>query len=1010
MSQLNLKTKKRLKQVKIQFLYISPEQTGRINIKLDLRSDLYSLGCVFYEMITDSTPFYDDKVSNMINNHISKKPSIPAQYKEIQFEVIWKIIFKLLNKNSDDRYLSIHSLLKDLNKCLDMFRNTNTIQDFKLDTSFGSNQFKISDKVFGRNNEINEISDYIKLSEESRAKLLLVSGDSGIGKTSLIDEVGKLIKNDSCYFLDGKFDININKPYSVFIEVFTKYVKEKISEKDELLTEFKNNVIKFLGNNYDALINLVPSIDMIFDNKNLKNFQIIDEKTCYSVFQKFIEAILYTDKNLTIFIDDFQWADEASIKLIKHLLNSIKSNQLSIMIAFRPNELNNNAKEAVHTFKNGEVEFKELQVKPISQLNISNILIESFKFYEEEVKELSNVIFDKTGGSPFFVIQFIKLLYNNGILIFDMENGRWIFNINETRNINCTDNTVSFVLENIKKLSRKTIDLMILASCIGDNFDLKLLAEVSNQSLADTYIELIPAVNDKFLTMDSGYYKLIEFSDICKGNVIFRFSHDRIREALYKINSNEEKLKKHLAIGEILVKNELYIVEGVKHINIGLENLDNQNDLTKYVKLNYEAGKIALHKAAYADAYVFFTKANKLLNDNAWEEEPDLAFNINLELLKMEFIRKKDLNKADELFDTLMVHAKDINDKHRIYEIKIKYTISMSEIDKAEKYTSEYLNMIGIDFNFNPSKEEVRIEKEKFLKKIPKDNIKMLYDLPRMKNKVIESVLDILCELQAIEYSFKPLAYEMLIYKVIELSLEYGNCGASCLAYCSYGVILIKNHKLIDEGYEFGKLAYELIDQLNEYYYKARIALSYGFCINIHKNNGKNSLKYFKSAEKLFSEQGNTPNVGYAIVGLAQIKTACGENLKDIYYELQENLYKSEEINFKPIVLFITELMDYVKVLRGMSNHKEKIVDCVDKEEVTVVNGNPYINFINYTVRARSQYMFGDYKESVESSRGAEKLAWMFVSEFQYINHYFYYSLALVKLYYEAEGDDKKIT
>ena len=910
--------------------YISPEQTGRMKIKADFSSDFYSLGCIFYEMITGYTPFYDNNISNVIYNHISKKPIVPPECNNNDFKVIWKIILKLLNKNPEERYLNTCSLVKDLNKCLDLYINTNTINDFKLDSSFASNQFKISNKIFGRTRELNEISEYFNLSKKNTSKLLIVSGDSGVGKSVLIKEAGKLIQNEGYHFLNGKFDTNINEPYSAFIQIFTKYIKEKVSENDNVLTEFKNNLIEHLGSNYDTLINLIPSIDMIIQNMSEENSQIVDEKICHLVFQKFIEVILYTDKKLTIFIDDFQWADEASINLLEYILNNMKSNKLLIIIAFRTNELKNKAKDAVYRFKNEKFDSKELQLKPISSINISSILTESFYFYKEEVKELSRVIFEKTGGSPFFVKQFIKLLYNNKVLVFDVKNGRWVFNINKAININCTDNMIDFVLENIKKLRSRTIELISLAACIGDNFKLKLLAEISNQSLADTYIELMSAVNENFLTIDSGYYNLVEFSNISTGNVVFRFSHDRIKNAFYNINSNEEKLNEHLLIGKILVKNNLYLLDGVKHINIGIEKIDNRDDLKKYAKLNYEAGKVALSKGAYVDAYMYFTKAKDLLNINDWKEEYKLAFNINLELLRTEYIRKN-LEKADELFQILMSYSNNIYEKYKVYVLKIKYTISMYEISSAEKYTSEFLSMIGIYVNFDPSKEEVKIEKKKILKKLPKENIKKLFDLPKIENKVIESVLEILNELQAAEYTIKPLAYEMLVYKVIELSLEYGNSASSCLTYCFDGVILIKNYKLIEEGYEFGKLAYKLSNKFNKAYYKARVLLNSGFYINFHKDNVKNSLKYLERAEKLFSDQGNTTNVGFTITGITLIKAVFGEDLKEVHCKLQENLHKCKSINFRSGILIITELIKYIESLLGGFNYN------YDKEKKSTV-------------------------------------------------------------------------
>lgn len=977
--------------------YISPEQTGRMNIKADFSSDFYSLGCVFYEIITGYTPFYDNNISNVIYNHISKKTIVPDEYNKQELEIIWKIILKLLNKNPDNRYLNMYSLIKDLNKCLNLYVNTNTISDFKLNSSFGSNQFKISDKVFGRTDELKEISNYFKLSERNIAKLLIVSGDSGIGKSVLVKEAGKLIENEGYYFLNGKFDSSINKPYGALIEAFTNYIKKKASENNEELTKFKNTLIEYLGSNYDKITNLIPAIDIIIENKSGKNYQIEDRKICNLIFGKFIEAILYTDKKLTIFIDDFQWADEASIKLIKYLFNNIKSNRLLFIIAFKTNELKDEAKEAIYGFKNGKLSFKALQLKPINKNNINSILTESFNFYEEEVEELSSVIFEKTGGSPFFVKQFIKLLYNNGVLVFDVKHGKWIYNINKAININCTDNMIDFVLENIKKLRSKTIELITLAACIGNSFTLKFLSEISNQTSADTYIELMPAVSENFLTIDSGYYNLVEFSNISTGNVVFRFSHDKIINAFYNIISTEEKINKHLIIGENLVKNKLYLLEGVKHINIGIQKLDDNHNFTKYVKLNYEAGKMALSKAAYDDAYIFFTKAKDLLCENSWENEYELTFNINWELLRMEYIRKS-IDKADKLFDVLIVQAKDIDEKYKTYELKIKYKISIYEIDEAEKYTLEFLEMIGMYINFNATKEEVIAEKNKLLRKSSNDNIKELHNLPKIKNKLIESALYLLSDLLTIEFPMKPMNFEMIVYKIIQFSLEYGNSGASYFAYCLYGLILIKNDKLIEEGYEYGRLAYNLSSDFEDSYYEARILGSFAFSIYFHKKNIKNSLKYLMKAEKLLYYQGDISNLGFNINLTALVMAAYGDNLTEIYDALKVYLCKEESINYKSGILVISQLINYVEVLLGKSKYKNRPLEDI---------GSISFKFFGYTAKARNEYLFGEYELSVKSSREAEKVANGFVSNMQYIDHYFNYSLALACLYFKAQGEAK---
>lgn len=981
--------------------YISPELTGRININPDFRADLYSLGCLFYEIYTEEILFYDKDVSKVIYNHISKLPEISMQNEN---NVISKIILKLLNKNPEDRYPSAYSLIKDLKKSLYMLKEGHSIEDFELDREYSSSEFKISNKIFGRTKEINQIYSFYEKSDTSNTKVIFIYGESGIGKSSVAVEAGKLIKGEKSYFIKGKFNNDINKPYGAFIQAFTEFVKESLLEKQEAIDELKYTIEEFLGSNCEALIKLIPIFRLILDKKETESEISIDEKTVDLVIKKLITAIINTNRRLTIFIDDLQWVDDASLKLIKYLAASVKSDKFLLIIAYRSNEINSKVNETVENIKANEVT-EQIRIKPLSKLAIEKLLTESFKFYEEEVGELSSVIFDKTGGSPFFIMQFLKLLYNKKYLSFNMKNGRWTFNISKIININCTDNVVSYVMENIRRLHGETINLMMLAACIGNDFDLKFLAKISSRSFADTYMELIPAVNDKFLTIDAGYYNEVDFSDICRGNVIYRFSHDRIRKTLYDINSAEDKMKTHLIIGEHLVENNLYLIEGVKHINIGAQYMEKKDKSGKFAKLNYEAGKIALSKAAYEDAHEFFEKAKEFLDGGDWKGEFRLTFNINLELLRMEYIRKS-LEAAELLAEELLEHSEEISEMRAVYELRIKYCIAMNQISKAEKYTEEFLKIVNINLNFNPTTEEFEIVKNNFKQKIAKITTEEIYSFDKIKDETIKSVLDILSELQWVEAATKPLVFELIIYKAIELSIKYGNGIASCISYCQYGWLLTAKYKLADRGYEFGELSYNLVQQFNNPYYKARIAFMFGAAINLHKNLFVSSLEYLSKRIKLFSDKGNTTNIGYALIFEGLIKGIITNDLKKYHSYISENLELVKLMNFNSGTLIFTELLHYTEKLMDIED-ETALKAWKDNSDIYAKEKNPVIQIYCFSALIRSQYMFGEFSAAVETGRDALKILYIQNGTFQQLEIYEYYCLALSEMYFRAAGTEK---
>lgn len=981
--------------------YISPELTGRINISVDFRSDLYSLGCLFYEIYTGKILFYDKDVSKVIYNHISKLPGITTQNED---NVISKIILKLLNKNPEDRYPSAYSLIRDLKKSLYMLKEGHSIEDFELDKEYGSSEFKISNKIFGRTKEINQVFNCYEKSNTSNTKVIFIYGESGIGKSSVAVEAGKLIKGEKSYFIKGKFNNDINKPYGAFIQAFTEFVRENLLEKEESIDELKYTIEELLGSNCEALIKLIPIFKLILDKNETESEISIDEKTVNLVTHKLITAIINANRRLTIFIDDLQWADDASLKLIKYLAASVKSDKFLLIIAYRSNEINSKVNEIVENIKaNSGTE--QISVKPLSKLVIEKLLTESFKFYEEEVEELSSVICDKTGGSPFFIVQFLKLLYNKKYISFNMKNGRWTFNISKIININCTDNVVSYVMENIKRLQGETIRLMTLAACIGNDFDLKFLAKISKKSHADTYIELIPAVNDKFLTIDAGYYNEVDFSDICKGDVIYRFSHDKIRKTLYDINSVEDKMKIHIIIGEYLAENNLYLLEGVKHINIGAQYMEREEKSVKFAKLNYEAGKIALSKAAYADAYEFFEKANEFLDGGDWDGEFRLTFNIKLELLRMEYIRA-DLEAAEFLVEELLKHSKKISEMRAVYELRIKYNISMNQISKAEQYTAEFLKAVNIDLNFNPSNEEFEIVKNNFKQKIAEITSEEIYSLDKVKDETVKAVLDILSELQWIEYVTKPLVFELILYKSIELSVEYGNSLGSCISYCQYGWLLTAKYKLADRGYEFGELSYKLVQQFNDPYYKARIAFTFGGVINHHKKLFVSSLEYLSKSIKLFSDKGNTTTVGYALIFEGLIKGIITNDLKKYHSYVSENLGLVKSMNFNSGTLIFTELLHYTEKLMDIEN-ETALKAWKDNSDIFAKEKNSVIQIYYFSALIRSQYIFGEFSAAVETGRNAFKIVHIVNGTFQQLEIYEYYCLALSEMYFRAAGTEK---
>ncbi len=646
--------------------YISPEQTGRMNRGIDYRTDLYSLGVTFYELLTGELPFKSKDAMELVHCHIAKAPPsmkklhsnsllIKEREKEIP-QVLSDIVIKLMAKNAEDRYQSALGLKYDLELCLKQIKEVEKIESFEIAQRDICNRFIISEKLYGRETEVHKLLAAFDRVSNGNSELILVAGFSGIGKTALVNEVHKPIVKQRGYFIKGKFDqYNRNIPLSAFVQAFKDLIGQLLTESDSQLSIWKNLILQALGDNGQVIIDVIPELENIIGKQPYAPELSGDaaQNRFNLLFQKFIQVFTTKEHPLVIFLDDLQWADSASLKLMQLLLSESKTGYLLMIGAYRDNEvfpahplmLTLNEASKIGTTINTII------LKPLNKASLTELVADTLSCSKHLAKPLTNIIYQKTKGSPFFATQFLKALHHDGLINFDNQAGYWQCNINKVRSAALTDDVVEFTSIQLRKLPESTQDVLKLAACIGNQFDLETLAILSEKSKEETAACLWKALQKGLILPQSDVYKFFiqaenqEINSQTAKVAKYKFLHDRIQQAAYSLIPEEKKQKTHWQIGQALLRIiseeqlEEIIFEVVNQLNNGLKFCEQDaTNKEKIARLNLQAGLKAKESTAYAAAVSYFSQGISLLACDFWEHQYKLSFELYRQLAEAEYL------------------------------------------------------------------------------------------------------------------------------------------------------------------------------------------------------------------------------------------------------------------------------------------------------------------------------------------------------------------------------------
>ncbi|MDZ8264113.1 AAA family ATPase [Nostoc sp. ChiQUE01b] len=1010
--------------------YLSPEQTGRMNRGIDYRSDFYSLGVTFFELLTGELPFKSNEPMELVYCHLAKLPLQLHSLNPNIPPILSEIIGKLMAKNAEDRYQSALGLKYDLEICWRQWRETGRIDVFELGVRDICDRFIIPEKLYGRQAEVESLLAVFDRVAQGNTEMILVAGFSGIGKTAVINEVHKPIVRQRGYFIKGKYDqFQRNIPLRAFVQAFRDLMGQLLSETDAQLEQWKATILTVLGENAQVIIEVIPELEKIIGQQppvpELSG--TAGQNRFNLLFHKFIQVFTTKEHPLVIFLDDLQWADSASLKLMQFLMNETEIHYMLVIGAYRDNEVYP-AHPLMLTL--GEIHknkacFNTITLAPFTHTDLNYLITDALKCNLKNAKSLTDLVYQKTQGNPLFANQFLKLLHEEELINYNFDMGHWQCDIAQVRALAFTDDLVEFMVLQLQKLPEATQKVLQLAACIDNQFDLAILAIVHEKSLSETAADLWKALQEGLIVPTTEVYKFYQqesgesviasdFWMVDSGLCSYKFLHDRVQQAAYSLIPERLKQAVHLKIGRLILRNisleqrEEYLFKLVNQLNLGVELITQPEEREELAKLNLTASHKARISTAYEAAVEYTNFGIKLLTEDCWQYQYELAltlYSTSAEIANL----NGDFEQMEQRVKVILENGKTVIDQVKAYEVKILSQVAQNRMPEAIKTGLQVLKLLGIELPEQATLEDINRGLQETQLALEGKAIEDLLELKLMTEPDKLAAMNILINIAAAAYLASPELYPLILFKQVNLSLNYGNTANSLYGYSCYGMILCGIVGDIDSGYQFGQLTLKLLDKLNAKEFIAKTYMIVYGCLNHWKQHIRELLHPIQSAYYSGVETGDLEFAGYCASNYCLSSYFAGKELSYLAEEIANYSQGLAQLRQEPS-LHKNELYRQVvlNLLSKNQNPCRLIGDAYNEETMLPLHqqGNDQAMICSlYFHKLVLCYFFAEYTHAIENAELAENYLESLVGSLNVPLFHFYDSLSQLAVYSDASED-----
>jgi PAS domain S-box-containing protein len=1059
--------------------YMAPEQTGRMNRSIDSRSDLYALGVTLYEMLTGTLPFSASDPMEWVHCHIARRPLPPDRRSEAVPAPVSAIVMKLLAKTAEERYQTAAGVQADLQRCLDKLEGSrprdpllwrarirlrqspgettsfteasldrqralhpdnengdpDVITPFPLGQHDTPDRLRIPEKLYGRDREIETLlASFGQVVANGRPELVLVSGYSGIGKSSVVNELHKVLVPPRGLFASGKFDqYKRNIPYWTLAQAFQSLVRPLLAESEVELSKWREALREAVGPNGRLIIDLVPELELIVGQPpTVPDLPPQDAKARFHlVFRRFIGVFARAEHPLALFVDDLQWLDSGTLDFFEDLLTQPDVHHLMLIGAYRDNEIDSTHSlwRKLEAIRQAGTQIHEIVLAPLTCEDLERLLVDTLHGEPERIRPLAHLVHAKTAGNPFFAIQFVTGLAEENFLRFDHGAGSWSWDLNHIQAKGYTDNVADLIVGKLNRLPSETQKALQEFACLGNSVAISTLSIIHGRVLRSLDSEegivsrgrndeagLVrrsfsevgsPAkpdeggISEQDLASDLWEAERLEF--IVRSERGYRFSHDRVQEAAYSLIPASARAETHLRIGRLLKvptplqKLEEAVFEIVSQFNRGAALITSREEREEVAELNLLAGKRAKTSTAYASALKYFASGAALLADDAWERNHELAFALELHRAECEFLTDQ-VVAAEESLTMLSSRAVNTVELAAVTCLRVDLYMTLNRSERAVDIGLDYLRYLGVDWSPHPTDEEVRQEYDRIWVNMGSRTTEQLIDLPLMSDPASLGTMDVLTKIVPAAGHTDARLNSLVVCRMVNLTLEHGSSDGSVFAYVSVALVAAPNLGNYKDGFRFGQLGYELIEKRGLKRFQARTYTLFGSHVMPWTKHVRACRELLYRAFDAANEAGDL--VFAAVAHSTRITNflVVGDPLTDVQLEAEQG----RELALTTRLGLVTPQLGLIRMLRGLTAKFGSFDDEQFNElrfEQDLASGEAGLRKCFYWIlKLQAHFFAGAHALAVDASLKAQQLLWTAPSHFETAAYHFYSALARAAL------------
>ena len=994
-------------QVSGSFAYMAPEQTGRMNRAVDTRSDLYSLGVILYQMLCGALPFTASDPMGWIHCHVAREAQPPGERCPGADPTCAAIVHKLMAKTAEQRYQTAAGLHADLLHCLAMLEARGRIEPFVLACSDGAARLQIPETLIGRAAQVGVLEEAaLHVAAGGTPELVIVSGNAGTGKSALLAALQLSDAVAGAIVVSAKFEQHQRDiPYATLAQAFQKLVRQMLGQSEAALANWRRSLLAALGPNARLMQDLIPELAYVIGEQPepVALAPLEAQGRFHAVFRQFLGALTGADSMMLLCLDDLQWIDAASLKLLSHLVTHPDVRHVLVVGAYRASEIGPSHPLALagDAMRRQGAGVRRVVLQGLARGEAADLVAAALDCPREECAPLADLVFAKTAGNPFFILQFLTRLAESGLLRFGHAEARWSWDAEAIAAREFSDNVVDLMIARLQQLPYNTLELVKLLACLGHDASLEMLAQVAGMSPLETDECLWPAARLGLVMRDPHAY---------------RFMHDRVQEAAYSLIARASLPERHLHIGRLLLDQlepgtlEQHVFPIVSHLNRARDAITEPGELRRLAGLNAAAGAKARAAIAYDAARHYFDLAAALTPPEDWQDHIDQTFALYSALAEAEYLCGN-LERADRLFAQLVEYARSRLELAQVALMRVALYQVSGRFDMAVSVALEALALFGVSFpdSADGLAEALAQERAAVERNMAGRSIADLESEQASLDPEIAIVSEIFSDMGSSVFSARPQLYPLLAVKALNFTLRFGSTATSCMTYSRYAILLV-SLGAVPDAFAFSELALRLARAGGAAARRAgRLTFVHGAYVHSWRKSMADSVDMLEQAFLACQEAGDLPHAGYAAHIATWNSFEAGAPLADVQARARHYQGFARQQHNDVLMQLLRCYEQLTLCLQGATGAEGSFDDerfCADEALATMEKarfGAAKARF--HLMRQIASYTFGRFHEALQAAEAAAEDQHFFLASVNESTHHFYHALTMTALYADVSRE-----